>query len=578
MAGHRHSEHPWRVRVDDEGGTPRGAGVLLGDRHVLTCAHVVRLAGAAPGGSAGGVRISSTVCHPEWSISARLSPDAWVYRNETRRGDVALLELDEPTPCGASTRLWRAPISGGRVRAYGFPRVDPYGIAVEARLAGSGGREGEWGVLNQIHSGAQWLEEGYSGAGVLALDGEFDGRVIGMVVADYVNGDAKAGWLLPTETMLSYLPQLLPYVDGEQAIVLPGSEYTPPDQGLDDPLRLALTQQLTRLLSGRWAGTVVVTGGATGTGTSWLARLVHTADPATRSRTSDAELSRAPRDTVLGLGAVDAAYDARGRSLAEVRGYLAERLGFAADEPEVLWRLLRREPPACLVIAAVDRAADPTALVDELLGPLARRAWSRGIRLVLGFDDGPPAALPYEVSLGPEPVLLTGSGGQTGRAEAEQRVAELSAAEDAAGLLQAEWGLKFVTSPPLPRLLAPQLRVQLAAASRVEPNAEFAAIHALAVAALRRILRYDRGMRGLRTRWEDLWAALNVNRVRAERLFGAEDVGLLLLHGEAVKALGTAPVDLAVAGDAVRRYADEIDRRDDEGGDSSQHSDGEEPR
>jgi hypothetical protein len=90
-------------------------------------------------------------------------------------------------------------------------------------------------------------------------------------------------------------------------------------------------------------------------------------------------------------------------------------------------------------------------------------------------------------------------------------------------------------------------------------------------------------VRDRRTQWEDLWAALNLLRVRAERLFGAEDVGLLPLHGEAVKALGTAPVDLKVARDAVRRYGDEIDRRG--GGEIDPHdedddpdSDGGEPR
>ena len=144
MAAHRHSDDAWRVRVDDEHGKPRGAGVLLDERHVLTCAHVLGKLGDSPDESVSRVRITSAVCHPEWSIAARVVPDSWVYRNGTRRGDVALLELDTPTPCGASAKLWQAPISGVKVRAYGFPRADPYGIAVDAELAGSGGREGEW--------------------------------------------------------------------------------------------------------------------------------------------------------------------------------------------------------------------------------------------------------------------------------------------------------------------------------------------------------------------------------------------------------------------------------------------------
>lgn len=60
---------------------------------------------------------------------------------------MALLELDDPAPCGAHARLWCAPLSGGRVRAHGFPRAEPYGISVDAELAGDGGRGGAPGAL-----------------------------------------------------------------------------------------------------------------------------------------------------------------------------------------------------------------------------------------------------------------------------------------------------------------------------------------------------------------------------------------------------------------------------------------------
>lgn len=124
---------------------------------------------------------------------------------------------------------------------------------------------------------------------------------------------------------------------------------------------------------------MVLPGGG-GTGTTWLVRLVRTADPATRARTSDAELTRAPADTVLGLGVVDAAYDARGRSAAEVTQYFSERFGFPAGHPDPIRELLRRKPPACVVIDGADRARDPGELLREVLRPLAVGARSRGRR------------------------------------------------------------------------------------------------------------------------------------------------------------------------------------------------------
>ncbi|MFI5551135.1 trypsin-like peptidase domain-containing protein [Streptomyces sp. NPDC051738] len=564
MALHHHSDSSWRVRVDDEDGTPCGAGVLLDDRHVLTCAHVVRYAGAAPEGTTSHVRISSVACRPEWSRPARVAPGTWVHANGTQRGDVALLELDEPAGCGARTTLWKAPISGDTVRVYGFPHADPVGMGADAQLAGSGGRQGEWGLLKRVRVGDPWIQRGYSGAGAMALGGAFDGRVIGIVVADFVDGDAKAAWMLPTETVLHYLPRIaeLGFFDGDPATELGGSGGKLPDHLLGDPLRLALTQELTRLLDSGRPGTVVVgTGGTTAVGDSWLVRLVRTADPAARAVVSDAELTGAPGDTVLGLGSIDAAYDARGRSVAEVCGYLARRFGLpGGDARTVARQLLRRRPPACLVVGGVDRAQDPQALVEDLLGQLAARARSRGLRLVLGFEGVPPEGLARDVSLDPEPIR----GAVVGRVSADRAqevVGLLAAEEDAAAALEQEWGVRFFAAPRLPPRTAPRLRVRLAVARATAPNPELTAVHEQAVAARAAVARFDRDLRRLVRTQQDLSSALELHRLRAARYFGEEDRRLAALHAPAARALQTVPIDLATARRSVGRYADEVNRR-----------------
>ena len=562
MAEHHHSDRPWRVRVDDEDGRPHGAGVLLDDRHVLTCAHVVRYAGAAPGGTTPHVRISSVACRPEWTRTAHVAPGTWVHGHDSQRGDVALLELDEPAGCGTRTTLWKAPLSGGTIEAYGFPEDTPFGMGVEARLAGSGHRYGEWGLLKRVRQGDPWIEPGYSGAGAVAAGGEFAGRVIGIVVADYLGDDAKAAWMLPTETILTYLPRIEEFTGGDRNDELGPSRGELPRDVLGDPLRLALTQELTRLLDGDWSGTVVVgTGGTTAVGDSWLVRLVRTADPAARAGVTDAELTGAPGDTVLALGTIDAAYDARGRSAGDLSGYLAGRFGLpGGTAPEVRRQLLRRTPPACLVVGGVDRAQDPEDLVRELLGQLAVRARSRGIRLVLGFEGTPPPGLAYDVRLDPEP-LHGDAARSVSAAEAATAVAELAAREDAASALHQTWGLRFFAAPRLPSLVAPRLRVRLAVARGTEPNPELTAIHDQAGEALAALAAFEHDLRRLITAHDDLTTSLELHRVRAARHFGAEDRRLADRHAPAARALQTEPIDLRAARELVRRYIDEVDRR-----------------
>ncbi|WP_405918195.1 trypsin-like peptidase domain-containing protein [Streptomyces sp. NBC_00728] len=562
MALHHHSDRPWRVRVDDEHGSPCGAGVLLDDRHVLTCAHVVRFAGAAPGGTTSQVRITSVACRPEWTRTAHVAMSTWVHDHSTQRGDVALLELDEPTDCGTRTRLWKAPISGGTVQVYGFPHDEPFGMGADARLAGSGHRRGEWGLLKRLREGDPWIEPGYSGAGAMAVGGEFDGHVIGIVVADYVNGDAKAAWMLPTETILTYLPGIEEFTGGSRNNELGPLHGELPGNVLGDPLRLALTQELTRLLDSDWSGTVVVgTGGTTAVGDSWLVRLVRTADPAARAGVSDAELTGAPGDTVLGLGTFDAAYDAHGKSVADVSGYLTDRFGLSGGDPQDVRRqLLRREPAACLVVGGVDRAQDPEALLRELLGQLAARARSRGVRLVLGFEGVPPAGLAYDVSLDPEPLRGDAVRVVTA-AEVDTVVGRLAAQEDTSSALQQEWGVRFFAAPRLPPRAAPRLRVRLAVARATEPGHELTAIHDRADEARAALVLFDHDLRRMITAHEDLTAALELHRVRAARHFGAEDRQLAERYGPAVRALRTEPIDLHIARTRVKRYIDEVNRR-----------------
>ncbi|WP_353940732.1 serine protease [Streptomyces sp. HUAS MG91] len=561
MTPDQRPDRPWRVRIDDRHGGPCGAGVLLDDRSVLTCAHVVQQADAHPGaGPAAFLRVRSAVAAPEWRRTARVVEDVWAFEDGSRRGDVALLRLDEPVGHACPTELWKVPISGGQVRVYGFPAFEPYGIGVDAELAGSGGRAGEWGLLNRVHEGRPWIQPGYSGAGVMALDGAFAGQVVGIVVADYVDENGRAAWMVPVETMQTYLGRrITPYVRGVGIEVPSRGD---PAADLDDPLQLALTRELARLLTSGWAGVALVaTGRRTGPGSSWLVRLTET------SRAPGPD-GGAPRGTALPFGAVDAAYDARGRTPGEVCAYLAHRFGFdpgARDPAALVHRLLRRRPPPFVIVDGIDGAGDPHRLLADLLIPLARDARTRGLRLVLGVEGDPPDDLPYQVHLDPTPLPGTAAPRPVTVDRAREAVARLARAEAEALLLERTTARRFLAPPRLPHGRAPRLTVRLAVARATFPHAEIAAIEARAVAAATDVDAYLTEVRAMDAAHEDLTVRLELYRALAEEHFGASDRELGALFTAAHSALRTAPVDLAAAGRRVPRYIAAVNRRIAEG-------------
>src|ERR1700677_4107244 len=555
------AEHPWRVHVD---GCEHGAGVLLDERHVLTCAHLI-------GGESGTAEIRGAV-GADWSRTARVVRGSWVERSARPRlrDDVALLELDRPAPSGAHTRLWRVPLSGGRVRAFGYPETATGGIPVDADLGGDG-HHGELYMLNRTPAAGPWIKPGFSGAGVVVLDGEHAGRVIGIVVGQYREGDTRAAWMMPTETIRYYLPDTEPWMAGAPAtrLGLSGSVLVLPHS---DALGIALTRELTRLLTDGWAGTVVISGG-TDTGTSWLTRLVRTADPAARAVTFGSGSAQAPAGTFLKIGAIDAAYDARGRSVGEIVDYLTERFGLAPGEPGLAARLLRRNPPVCLVIANIDQARSPRELLREVVRPLAAGARLRGARLILRFAGQPPSSrtLPYDILL--DPVPATGDPSRTATADGTQaHLAELEAAEAVAARLSAENERRFRDCPVLPPRRAPRLRVRFAVASASGMTAELAAIDFEIETALGELGSFTGRSARLNEDLEALRARLSMNRVRVERHVIAEAGRVGDLYVRARDALQEAPFDLAGARDLVDGYVAEADRGlDEEDQDDREH-------
>ncbi|MFH0519576.1 trypsin-like peptidase domain-containing protein [Streptomyces sp. M41] len=185
-------------------GRAAGAGFLVTEGVLVTCAHVVQAAGSGPGG-----RVSLAFPHREGAdgVGGDVVPDLW-RAPETE--DVAFIRLRGTPTDGRALALGSAEgCRGHEVRSFGFPAQAPpeghfgYGVAGDL-LPGSDGR----GALLQL-TAANDLTTGFSGGPVLD---EVTGLVIGMLTEitapdAYERGQGIA-YVTPTQTLREILPEL----------------------------------------------------------------------------------------------------------------------------------------------------------------------------------------------------------------------------------------------------------------------------------------------------------------------------------------------------------------------------------
>ncbi|MEU1737411.1 serine protease [Streptosporangium sp. NPDC020145] len=186
-------EETWWVRIRQAGGEVLGAGVLLDQKTVLTCAHVIpdraeevvaEFVGQ-PGARPGTAKVVS-----------------WVPADDDQRGDLALLDLASPAPLERRPVLRRPGLWGREVYTRGFPSLLDDGLWVRARLGGRAGPGGEW--IQMDAEPYREIRRGFSGAPV--VDGR-TGDVLGVVVSEFP-GLAGLAWMIPVETIVHHLPAL----------------------------------------------------------------------------------------------------------------------------------------------------------------------------------------------------------------------------------------------------------------------------------------------------------------------------------------------------------------------------------
>jgi hypothetical protein len=541
MGGH---EDPWLVRIEDDARGVHGAGTLLDEAYVLTCAHVVEQARGKADGDVW-VRVAGRTEDP---YRATVEPCCWQPPLPDHRGDVAVLRLDRPVAGAPRARIRRTWQHGERVRVFGFPARTDNGQRVDAVLR-SYDFSHERIQLDAVREPR--VHQGFSGAAALADSGEILG-----VIAEVRGPQAESSWMISARTLQAYASSVIDdYLVRRPSRDERFSHPAPEDhQTLDNPVRLALTQQLVAWLGSDGPGGVCAVGGPGAVRV--VSRLVGLTVPAYRAAASAlAPVTDAPAGTLPPVGGVDAAVDATGKPTAEIAQEVATSLSLPTDTgARLVDQLEELGSPVVVVVNSVDAAADPYDLYQRVLRPVAVRAPEIGVRLLLGYrelggGDRGSVAYPRAAVAADLAGLHAQRGELPGAAERVRLLDRLVAA--ALEVATAERDTLTVYQHVAPRISAvPEQRVAAAAALRVrtgllkeiggvpEQNAalaeptvrawlagELAACTAVANKALARAQHRHRELTGLLAHRDRLRARLDAYRAEAAAHGLVEDLG-----------------------------------------------------
>ncbi|MEV7194717.1 trypsin-like peptidase domain-containing protein [Streptomyces sp. NPDC093510] len=195
----------WRARIDTVGGATLGAGVLVDDARLITCAHVV----------GGRDRVSVSLPGVADALPAAVT---WTggWRCQGDRGDLAVVRLDEPLrvpPCEFARLDALRPRQGRtarELRAQGFPpHFDKDGTHVTLRTSADRLLGQEWLEVYVEHAHLRRLDEGFSGAAVYYPDGG-SVRVVGIITDADLGGDQEGtiGKMLPLDTIRGHWEEI----------------------------------------------------------------------------------------------------------------------------------------------------------------------------------------------------------------------------------------------------------------------------------------------------------------------------------------------------------------------------------
>ncbi|MBM0232163.1 trypsin-like peptidase domain-containing protein [Micromonospora sp. STR1_7] len=540
-----HGNEPWPVRIRGRGpqGEVLGAGMLVDERRVLTCAHVVAGASDQPHTAPAGPVDVDLIGQPgSPRVSARVVPGCWVPPTDGGGGDVALLELARPLPPGAYAPLRRMRLWDRHVVVRGFPDTLEHGLYVRARLAGPSGTRRERVQMDAATTGPQ-ISPGFSGAAVVD---DITRMVVGMVVSTYLDSDdappvgagnspgSGLSWMIPVETILHHLPVLGDLVPGTPSVDrgFLVANHLPVDPSVARRITDLFTQQLD-------ANVLIVVTVHPGSASAAAVRQAAVRSSRELRPTAGPTVGD-DRADVPPVGSIDLAVDVTGRQTEAVSQRIAEWTGAADDAAEGHATAL---PPRSSIIDNIDEASDPETLLSDVVMPLVDQAATRDLRVLLTFRGE---------AVGLRLALLA------------RRVATLAATEAAAERAYRSVAT-LVAGPPRVPSRSTRLRIRLTALRAMADSADQGALAARLASTERATDRAVREAEAVRRRlvaleadWSELRGRLDGFLAMAVDHGLDEDAGLSPLYRRAYEQLTGGGCDLVAAAAAVRRYSDAV--------------------
>ncbi len=193
------------VRIHTADGRVVGAGFLVGERQILTCAHVISqalgLVNHPLDPPQGLVSLDFPLLPPRTLCTAKVA--LWYPPLPDGRGDIAGLELHREPPAGAemvrfasAEDVWEHPF-----RVFGFPRGYDDGVWATGRLLGR--QATDWIMIEYVAVQGFGITPGFSGTPV--WDTQLQG-VVGMVVAIGRPAETKAAFVIPVDVLVAAWP------------------------------------------------------------------------------------------------------------------------------------------------------------------------------------------------------------------------------------------------------------------------------------------------------------------------------------------------------------------------------------